>query len=119
MHGHEPLIALRLRGQRPTLVGVHIGPDRDWLASHWQEWEGLTPHLLIEPADSIASLDLRCLVGLMVDVSGDVSDAPRVRRVFDACVAAGASRVMGALHRTRGEIFEVVEHMDSAGVLTW
>lgn len=119
MRGHEPLVAMRLKGLRPHMVAINVGAERDWLASNWHDWQGLMPHLWIEPGDSIATLDLRCVVNLLVDVSGDVSHAKRVKRVFEACIKAGAERVIGALHRPKGESLEVVEYLDTAGVLTW
>jgi hypothetical protein len=119
MRGHQPLVDMRLRGLRPAMVAINVSTTPDRLAGDWHEWEGLMPHLWVEPGDAIATLDLRCVFDLLVDVSGDISQAKRVRRVFEACVKAGAVRVLGALHKPKGESLEVVEYMDTAGVLTW
>ena len=116
MRGQAPLIAMRLQHRKPTWVSVSTdgGP---WLANHWHEWKGLIPHLLIEPDDVLERLDLRCLYGLQIDVDG--GNAARVKAVYEACVQAGAIRVLGAIHRPKGEGLEIVEYLDTAGVLTW
>lgn len=120
MRGHEPLIAMRLKHKRPAWVSVAVCKD-SWLARHWHE-EGMSgPHVLIEPSDSIDRMDLRFLVGLHVDIDGDVADEARVKAVFEACLRAGASRVIAGIHRPRGNTgeLEMLELLDSAGVLTW
>lgn len=118
MRGHEPLIAMRLKGQVPHMVAINVADERDRLAGDWHQI-GVGPHLWVEPGDSIATLDLRCVVNLLVDVSGDIKHEKRVRRVFDACIKAGAARVMGAIHKPKRDGLEIVEYMDTAGVLTW
>lgn len=118
MRGHEPLIAMRMARHHPTLVCIHVGHGRWWVADHWHE-QGFVPELHVEASDPIARLDLRCIVGLTVDVSGDEEHSDRIKRVFNACVKAGAGRVIGAINRVVGGERKPVEYLDSAEVLTW
>ena len=99
MRGHEPLIALRRQGLKPSLVDIDLEPCpwRNW--STWPEWTTV-PQIEVQPADSIRLLDLRFLVGLTVQVSG--YEAARVWSMFDACRQAGAARVLGFVHRPSG-----------------
>lgn len=119
MRGHTQLIAMRKRRHRPTFVSIDVAADRNpWLYDHWHE-QGLQAYLLVEHTDPVERLDLRCVVGLLVFVDGSIDDRQRVVAVYEAAVAAGASRVLGALHRRHGEELAPVEYMDTAGVLTW
>lgn len=119
MRGHEPLLQLRERGKKPFFVSLTVGPKRSWIAEHWHEQQTF-PHVLVEPTDAIDLLDLRFVLGCHVDVDGDTAHGDRVRALHSACVKAGAGRVVGAIHRERknGEI-EIIEYLDSAGVLTF
>ena len=118
MRGHLPLIAMRQRRQRPTFVSVDVGEQPKWLCDHWHEL-GLKAYILVEPSDPVERLDLRFLVKLTMHFSAHVDDAERARKVFDACIAAGADRVIGGLHRIVAGQHETVELFDSAGVLQW
>lgn len=119
MRGHEPLITMRKQHRKPVWVSLTLG-DRSWAAENWHEWSTQMPHVVVQPQDPIDRLDLRFLMAIdTVDVDADVSDEPRLRKLFDACVRAGARRVIGALHKPRGEGLEILEYMDTAGVLTW
>lgn len=92
MRGHEQLRAMRLRGFRPRLVLVHVGHD---VAQFWRDWREETPehaHIEIADGEPLSSLDMRCVVGLPVVITGD--DARRVDAVFEACVACDAARVI-------------------------
>lgn len=92
MKGHEALIAMRKAGKTPRVVFVET--ERDWLED-WRDWQDHHPShaaLHIGKTESLASLDLRCIVGLVVVVSGETSQ--RVRAVAAACEAADASRVI-------------------------
>lgn len=91
MRGHEPLIAMRLRGRRPPLVRLELDPMpwRDW--AEWTEWTD-TAMVEVSPSDVIGRLDLRFVVGMPVAVTG--SDDGRVRAVYQAALKAGASRVL-------------------------
>lgn len=91
MRGHEPLIAMRLRGRRPPLVRFELDqmPWRDW--ADWPTWTD-TAMVEVPPSDAIGRLDLRFVVGMPVAVMG--SDDGRVRAVYEAALKAGASRVL-------------------------
>jgi hypothetical protein len=113
MRGHTDLIAMRLRGKRPA--SVHIDADGllpRRITSGWSVprhlGADLHAELVIDPAEELHLLDLRCVVGLVVQVNG--LDTPRAEAVGDACVAAGASRVIVATPE--------LTH-DTAGELTW
>lgn len=94
MKGHHPIIAMRRRGVRPSLVWIDT--DRD-ATRCWRNWPAIDPtmaHVQVEPDDSAALLDLRWLVGLTVIVSG--SDAQRVDAIGQACRDHDAGRVITA-----------------------
>lgn len=124
MRGHENLIALRMRGAKPA-NGVRISTDdqdADWPRQHRALYAKLgvvpgTAELHIGQAEDLGLLDLRPLVGLTVTVDGML--ARRVRMVCRAALAAGAKRVLGNVYIPRKEGAEVIEIMDSEGVMTW
>lgn len=90
MKHHEPLIAMRRRHCRPEAVFliVDCADDED---ARWADRDPGHAHIAIEPRDVPSRLDLRFLVGCTVHVMG--LDDARIHEVFDAAVAAGASRV--------------------------
>lgn len=98
MRGHQPLVAMRLRGKCPDTAWIHVGTDRD---KAWRDWPrdlSLSPiaHIEIqdrEPLSTLAS-DLRCLVGMCVIVQGDSPD--RVLPVADMALQAQARRVFAS-----------------------
>lgn len=100
MRGHQPLIELRRCGMRPDLVSIATDPSpwRDW--ADWWEWTDV-PQLEVPATDSIRLLDLRFLVGLNVMIAGLNGD--RVRQLFDACINAGAARVLAFEQRLCAE----------------
>jgi hypothetical protein len=77
------------------------------------------PQLFIEPEDNLRTLDLRCIVGLRVKVTGN--DADRVKAVAQACEAASAKRVIASTFQPIDQYpgIELVEVTDTEGVLTW
>lgn len=91
MRGHEPLVAMRLRGRRPSLAWFDVGvmPHRDW--ADWPTWTD-SARIEVPPADVIRRLDLRFVVGMPVAITG--MDDDRVRELFDAARKAGAARVL-------------------------
>lgn len=100
MIGHAPLVAMRTKGIKPA--AVYLSDDLTQIARDWhapltlsgQPMPKHSPHIAIEPADRIRSLDLRFLVGLCVFVSSD--DEKRAKAIFEACKQAGAALVVGA-----------------------
>lgn len=101
MRGHEPILALRRRGLRPSSVWLSDAPlprplpcgtRLDW----WAFREPGPAEVCIEPADNPQRLDLRFLFGLPVHVLLD--DPERMRALVDAAQRAGAARVFGGSH---------------------
>lgn len=118
MIGHEPLIAMRRRGRAPAWVEIETMPCADSrLAREWPQFLPQRAMLFVDPRESAARLDLRCVVGLCVDVQGE--DAKRVSAVVAAAESAGARRVLGSVFRRRGELCETVSRTDTEGRLTW
>lgn len=118
MRGHLPLLEMRRRGAVPEIVFVDTEPGR---MRQWAEWPALHPDLAtieVEPGDPLNRLDLRCVVGLRVSVSGN--DEARVRAVVEACIAAQANRVVGTVTHMAGGNATVVLVTDTAtGETRW
>lgn len=112
MRGHDELIALRRTGRVPGLVFLSLERDpwRTW--SGWSEWSRHA-HIEVDPAESIATLDLRCMVGLTVLIDGE--DEFRVLALHEACKEAKAKRVISRAYRPIGGAdFECVANFDTA-----
>jgi hypothetical protein len=107
MRGHEALAAMRRAGHRPAMAWVETDGYNDGLQRMARY--GVRPVAQLEVAltDRPQRLDLRCLVDLVVEVSG--SDERRVAAVARACVEAGARQVIAVASTTtrRGDDFEV------------
>lgn len=111
MRGHQPLIAMRLDGLRPDLVSIHTDPNpwSDWRT--WPEWSDV-PQIEVQPDDAVGRLDLRFVVGLVVMVAG--SNCERVLALYDACLKAGAARVLAFAQRVNEQgLLEPVTTLDS------
>lgn len=95
MRGHERIIAMRMRGQRPVCLWLSDLPIRD----PWTVQYG--------PEDRPLSADLRFVKGLLVKVEGEDLDA--VTAWAAACERAEAARVLWVTHRIerRGEFVDV------------
>lgn len=98
MRGHQPLVAMRMRGATPLDVMVWVGHDG---LRCWREWPVLMPqHAAIEipPTDRLSALapQLRCVVGLTVHVGGE--DLERTWAVAELCADAEAARVLAMWH---------------------
>lgn len=96
MRGHEPLIAMRMQGQCPRSVALMLFPAQDWVTK-WDEspftYGDATVVLDEQDTKAVRRLDLRFLVGLdPVIVNGPYSDV--TTKVADACLEAGAARVL-------------------------
>jgi hypothetical protein len=113
MRGHEPLIAMRMRGMTPSTVELMV--DQRMPSWFWREWpterhpgEPIHARILVGETDSPQLLDLRCLIGLTVQVNGP--NPERVATVAQACTDAGAARVITSCNGA---------FTDTEGVLTW
>lgn len=106
MKGHLPLIAMRRQGARPDVVFVETEGDslKSWM--RWPDVSPRFPHVLVEPDDSVARLDLRFVVDLTVFVAGEAKD--RVHRVAQRCQQAGAARVIACVFAWTLEFGELV-----------
>lgn len=119
MRGTALLVALRQRGIHPALVTVDV--DRTFPAWYWRDWPverdsgPLNARIGVEPGESLARLDLRCVIGLTVQVSGD--DLERVQAVGRACEAAQAERVITTVRQ--GTHPDAIVITDTEGSLTW
>lgn len=108
MKGADELIRMRLEGRVPSLLWVDL--DIEYLPDG--------EHLSISANESLASLDLRAVQGLVVSVSG--CDAKRVKAVAKACEENGARRVIANIsdNPPTGKC-EVIEVIDTEGWFTW
>lgn len=111
MRGAVELVNARLRGFSPAVVFVDldIPPIPELHRSDEQ--------VQIEAGDRLSSLDLRCVYGLLVCVSGE--NAEKARAIASACMEAGALRVITTLHRVLKGRHEAIEVTDTLGVLEW
>lgn len=95
MRGHLPIIAMRRRHLRPSLVMIDLEPDA---LKCWRDWPAFNPNVAdvqIEPKDIPSLLDLRWLIGLNVIITG--KDADRVAAMDKACRDHQAARVIAAV----------------------
>jgi hypothetical protein len=107
MRGHQPLIERRLAGWRTDAVFVaDVGHDKAGCWRDWPSW-AMHAHVELEAKDRVRRLDLRFAAGLTVHL--DAEDSQRMRELSDAFLAAGAVRVVGAVHAWRGEELRCVE----------
>lgn len=121
MRGQTQLEATRRRGYVPEVVFIDADskPVRR-VDAMFDPLAGGAARLGLLPGESPARVDLRCVVGLVVHVSG--TDANRVQAMRDAAIAAGASRVISATtERTNQgwQPFRTVELTDTAGLESW
>ena len=109
MRGTSELIKARLSGDCPKVVNVDL--DLPTLPT-------CVGRIQVETDDRLSSADLRCVQGLTVAVSGEVAD--RAHAFAALCKQSGAARVITTIsRRTTGGCFEVVEVVDTKGILTW
>lgn len=124
MYGHESLIEFRKAGVIPDGVWIDAGPVGALdPAQDWAKWVETQTHarIQIEPHDRVPRLDLRCVRGMQCRIDGE--DTARVREVRDACIAAGAKRVIAAVLRRIGygewQSFQMTECTDTEGVIVF
>lgn len=127
MRGAAALVSMRMRGVAPSMVFLDAWCPLGWLgaiATAYDTWHIDHPHrahLMLDRADVPARVDLRCIVGLAVMINEDNAAAARAMR--DACVAAGARRVIASACDVvvDGEITRVA-HLwtsDTEGHMAW
>lgn len=119
MRGHLALIAMRCHGAVPEVVWIDTDGTIDPCCDDWLDITPQHAHLQLQPSDVPSLVDLRCVTRLFVSISG--SDIKRVRSTRDACISAGAKRVIASTTRQirsgRYPEFELVEVTDTAGHL--
>lgn len=120
MRGHQALIAMRRAGAIPDAVWLGTDAALDPRCTDWLDTTPRHAQLQLDADESPLRADLRCVVGLLVCVTG--SDLQRVRQTRDACIAAMASRVIATTTRSVGNdefpAFQVVEITDTDGHMT-
>jgi hypothetical protein len=94
MRGNEEIAAARRRGAGPSMVWIDCDGYNDGFTR--LKSMGLWPEDWIElrADENPLRLDLRCVIGLCVNVMGQ--DERRVGAVARACVEAGARRVIAS-----------------------
>lgn len=95
MHGHEPLIAMRKAGKKPSMVFLSDFPQK----SNWHE-TGDHPEICVYH-DVPERADLRFLINLNVTITASTKD--RAKAFLAACVKAGASSVSTMYWGNRGD----------------
>lgn len=96
MLGHEYLINMRKRGYKPRSVWVECLPMGSFAKSliSPQIKNDMDIHLDARDIVAASRLDLRCLLGLNVYVNGANDEGTQA--VADACIKAGASKVIAS-----------------------
>jgi hypothetical protein len=127
MIGHHPIIKMRSKGRRPSIVFINDFPTpeaMDWHnpgAAYKQVWEPDHATVQIDETDRIESLDFRFLNGMTVSATG--STEVRAKALFAACIASGAKTVaavhaigLGTLRVESGwtEIYHAQKHQQEA-----
>lgn len=94
MRGHQPLIEMRMKRQKPDVVFLN-----DFSCDvNWQEFDDAVT--ICTHGDILQTLDLRFLVGLTVSISGATEQ--RAKQLFDMVKSAGAE-VVAACHVKENE----------------
>lgn len=96
MHGHEPIIAMRLAGTAPQFIFVNDYPDataRDWQNPGEKYGEVWTPdHATVCTfGDKASALDFRFMTGLKVSITATTEG--RAKALFELAKASGAVTV--------------------------
>jgi len=113
MRGHEALVAMRMRGAVPLSVDV-IDGEPSAAAKAWVTEFPRFAVLAVQPGEPLHSLDLRCLVGLPVQVSS--SNRDRLGQLLRRVREEQPARLIGTLFDDRQRLVEVY---DSEGIATW
>lgn len=112
MRGAVDLLKARLTGYQPSMVFVDL--DTGQMPVAYRQLS----QIQIEESDRVSGLDLRCVYGLRVSVSG--LNAGKTKAIAQACEEAGATRVFAFISKAlpNGE-FSVIEMTDTEGLATW
>ena len=78
MHGHEPLLKMRLAKKIPDMVFI----QEHMYATDWEQYNDY-PTICIKPDELVEQLDLRFLVGLAVSLS--TSSETRSKELLTVC----------------------------------
>lgn len=114
MRGHESIIQGRKGGMKPAAIYVEM---RDY-PHGVQSWAIPEHNVYVESTDNPDALDLFFVHRCFVTVSGQ--DAARVRRLFGAIQDHAAERCIAHVVKPgKGGTFELIEIMDTLGVMTW
>ncbi len=113
MRGQEPLIAMRMAGAVPLSVEIRDEAP-SWVSAEWQQHCPRFAQLAIDPGEPLDGLDLRCVVGLPVQVAS--SSRERLGQLLRRVKSESPGRLLGLLFDDRSELVAVY---DSEGVATW
>lgn len=115
MRGHEALVAMRRAGVTPLSVDIRDEAP-GWVATEWHHRFPRCAFLAIRPDEPLHSLDLRCVVGLPVQISS--ASEKRLGELLRRVRTEAPSRLIGTLFadNPRADLLAVY---DSEGVLTW
>lgn len=86
---------MRRAGKAPKSVFIDAFEDHSQVWRDWPTVNPSAPQIEILPTEMLSGLDLRCVVGLVVILSG--YDAKRVAAIREECFEAGAKRVVSAV----------------------
>lgn len=116
MKGQQALIALRMRGYKPTNVFVTVldAEQRYSVYTHPDMSMSLGgfPEIDIEPTDKPATADFRFLAGLCVHING--LDAKRVKAFYDRILAFSPAEVIASANNSRGILHYRAEQLKEA-----
>jgi hypothetical protein len=97
MRGVRSLVEMRRAGHKPQVAFIDCDANPHGMPA-WAQWQQQNPDMAdidMEPGDSLARIDWRPFVGMVVHVSG--TDERRVRTTKDRLAEAGAKRVIYTL----------------------
>jgi len=116
VRGHDALREMRLQGATPLDVTVIDGPPT-WACSEWAGAFPASAVIAIDTHEPLHSLDLRCLVGLPVQVSSN--DEKRLGQLLRRIKAESPARLIGVHYDTNPGEARMLAVYDSEGLMTW
>lgn len=98
MIGQNALLETRLARKVPRFVSIYVMAAKPGMQGPYSNPEragdvGLMPAILVYPGDVIDTLDLRCVMGMLVTLQGDVG-WPRLVDMFDRLMDFNPKRVV-------------------------